>query len=231
MDTRNDYRVLLLEKAIDELAMRIKNWSLPFPINKGKLEEMVKQAKNTVYRIKYSFLPAKILLKSPDIGELEKLGKHIREELFKNYTAMRSQIRLTTKQRLIIAEIKYCLWMIMGFRRRLRYGDENLPEYAVDVIGVEVLSVQKHPSASNLKVLKAGTEKFGFIIVTNIKNIKAGEVRAIAILPPREFMGIISEAMIVSDVLDNNMKGKFVPYSIINLNELRSKVIELIESH
>ncbi len=231
MDTRSDYRILLLEKAIDELATRIKNWSLPFPINKGKLEELVKRAKNAVYRIKYSFLPAKNLMELPEISELEKLGKHIREELFKNYTAMRTRVRFTTKQRLIIAEIKYCLWMIMGFRRRLRYGDEKLPEYAVDVIGVEVLSVQKHPFANNLKVLKAGTEKFGFIIVTNIKNIKVGEVRAVAILPPREFMGIISEAMIVSDVLDNDMKGKFVPHSIINLNELRSKIIEIIESH
>ncbi|GEM_PF-709529 len=231
MDTKNDYRIMLLEDAVDRLAMRIKNWGLPFPINKGRLESLVKDVKNTVYRIKYSFLPANILLNSSDVIELERLGKQLHREIFENFDAMKTRVRLTVKQKLIVAEIKYCLWMILGFRRRLKHGDNNLPEYAVDVLGVEILSVQKHPSASNLKVLKAGTEKFGFIIITNIKNIKSGEVRAVAILPPKEFMGIISEAMIVSEPLDKSMKGRFVPYSIINLNELRSKVIELLQAH
>jgi len=231
MYTKNDYRILLLEDAIDRLTMRIKNWSLPFPINKGRLENLVKNAKNTVYRVKYSFLPANALLNSPDVIELERLGKQLYREIFENFDAMKTRAKLTVKQKLVIAEIKYCLWMILGFRRRLKHGDDNFPEYAVDVLGVEILSVQKHPSANNLKILKAGTEKFGFIIITNIKNIRSGEIRAVAILPPREFMGIISEAMIVSEPLDRSMKGRFVPYSIINLNELRSKVIELLEAH
>ncbi len=226
MDTKNDYRILVAEEAIQRLEKRVKTWGLPYPTNKNKVLELVHDIRSNLLRMKYSFLPGELLVESNEIKVLEEKTRELAGLLLPRGISLPKQTRI----QFMVAELKYCLWTLLGLRNRFLRGEDNKPEYAVDIIGVEIVSVQKHPEARSLWILKAGTEKYGFTIITNIVGIKKGEIRGVVILPPAEFMGVVSEAMIATDPLPLEYKGKPVPYDKIHLSEIRNKVEEIIRS-
>ncbi len=226
MDTKNDYRVLVAEEAVQRLEKRVKTWGLPYPINKHKALELVHDIRSSLLKIKYSFLPGELLVKSDEIRVLEEKTRELAGLLLPKEPSLPKQARI----QLIVGELKYCLWTLLGLRNRFLRGEDNRPEYAVDIIGVEIVSVQKHPKARSLWILKAGTEKYGFTVITNIADVKKGEIRGVVILPPAEFMGVVSEAMIATDPLPLEYKGKPVPYDKVHLSEVRNKVEEIVRS-
>jgi len=189
MDTVNDYRVLVAEDALNRLENRVKVWGLPYPLNRSLATERLRRLRSALMTLKYSYLPTDLLLQSEALKEIESLTKELIPTLLPP-----KEVRLeSVAHKLAVAEIKYAISTLLGLKSRLALGEEGKPEEAVDVLGVEVVSVEKHPNADNLWVVKAGTEKFSFTIVTNIPNVKKGEVRAVAILPPMNFLGVVSE--------------------------------------
>ncbi|MCE4629523.1 MAG: tRNA-binding protein, partial [Desulfurococcales archaeon] len=118
------------------------------------------------------------------------------------------------------------LLILLGLPNRILLGDENHPEYAVDIVGVEVTRVEPLENTENLKVTRGSAGKAVFTIVTNLEDIKVGQVRAAAILPPAEFKGVISEAMYSSDPIDKNYIGKRVPRKLLS-PEVKGKIISL----
>ena len=226
VDTKNDYRILVAEDAVNRLEKRVKTWGLPYPINKHRALELVHNLRSILYRLKYSFLPGELLVQSNELRELEEKTRELAGIILPRDKSFSKNPRV----QLALDELKYCLWILLGLRNRFLRGEDNKPEYAVDIIGVEIVSVQKHPQARNLWILKAGTEKYGFTVITNIAGVKKGEVRGVVILPPVEFLGVVSEAMIASDPLSIEYKGKPVPYDKVHLGEVRNKVEEIVRS-
>jgi predicted RNA-binding protein with EMAP domain len=226
MDTSRDYRILMAEDAIHRLENIVNQWRLPYKISKGKALDLLRSIRSSIMSIKYSFLPLSLLIK---LEVFESLRKNVLE-LANNLLPPHSFKPASVKQQLILSEIKYSLWVLAGLKHRFLRGEDNLPEYAVDIIGVEVFSVSDHPGMNNLKILRCGSEKYVFTVITNLKNIHRGEIRGVAILPPVEFGGVISEAMIATNTLSSNFKGKLVPYNLVNINEVRAKVLNIIPS-
>lgn len=226
MDTKNNYRILLAEEAVQRLERRVKTWGLPYPINKNKALELVHDIRSSLFKIKYSFLPGELLVKTDEIRALEERTRRLAELLLPKDTRLPKQARV----QLMSAELRYCLWTLLGLRNRFLRGEDDKPEYAVDIVGVEVVSVQRHSEARSLWILKAGTEKYGFTIITNIPSIKRGEIRGVAILPPAEFMGVVSEAMIATDPLPPEYKGRPIPYDKVHLSEVRNRVEEIVRN-
>ncbi|ADI32676.1 tRNA-binding protein [Staphylothermus hellenicus] len=224
MDTANDYRFIIAEDAVNRLRKIIVNWQLPYHIDKNKALKIVDEIKSRVMRMKYSFLPITLLLSMREFEEITNYSTELSKILLQNKPIGSKK----SKYQLLISEIRYSLWILMGLKHRFRFGEQNLPEYAIDVIGAEIFLVQKHSSADKLWVLKCGTEKFSFTVVTNIPNIRKGEVRGVAILPPVEFMGIVSEAMIATDPLPKTFKGKIIPFNRINISDVRAKILNIV---
>ncbi|ABN69980.1 t-RNA-binding domain protein [Staphylothermus marinus F1] len=224
MDTANDYRFIIAEDAINRLRKIITSGQLPHHINKNRALSIIDEIKSRIMRLKYSFLPVTLLLRMRELDEIINYSMELSKMLLpkKHIGSKKSKLQL------LISEIRYSLWILMGLKHRLRFGEQNLPEYAIDVIGVEILLVQKHPSADKLWVLKCGTEKIGLTVITNIPNIRKGEVRGVAILPPVEFMGIVSEAMIATDPLPKTYKGRIVPFDKMNVSEIRAKILNTL---
>ncbi len=223
MDTSRDYRVLIAEDALRRLESRVRSWGLPYPLNRGVAESLLGKVRSLLMSIKYSYLPLNYLLSSQQLKELALLTKELSK-----YLLPPPNFRVEgLSAKLAVAEIKYSLLILLGLRGRLALGEENLPEYGVDVVGVEVVTVSKHPGADRLWVLKVGTEKFSLTTVTNLSSVRKGEVRAVAILPPTNLYGVISEAMIVSDPIPKEYKGRRPPSNLIHTKELRA-VIESI---
>ncbi len=221
-DTSKDYRLLLVKDAVERLDRIVRVWSLNYPIRKSKVTELVKKVRGTVDSLLYSYLPLTYLVKHDALSALRELGERLAQELLPPKGAV-----LDKRTKFYVAEIRYALLQIINLRPRLLLGEENRPEYAVDIVGVEIASVSKHPSTSKLFITKAGTQKFGLTIVTNIENVRKGEVRAAAILPPREFFGVVSEAMYCSEPIPRDYVGKRPPSTLLDVKAIAS-VVEAI---
>ncbi len=223
VDTARDYRILVAEYALGLLERRVKGWGLPWPLNKGRALELLEDVRKRLLKVKYSFLPADMLVASDDLagvvlGARELAGLLLPPAGF--------QVPREARARLALAEMRWALSILLGLPQRFKLGEENYPEYAVDVVGVEVTRVE--PLTERLKTTRASAGSFALTIVTNIEEIRVGEVRAAALLPPVEFHGVVSEAMYASEPLgDKGLVGKRVPRRLLS-GEVAAQVRRLV---
>ena len=222
MDTGNDYRFIMAEYAVSRLKQRIRQWGMPWPLNKSKTLEIIEALERDVKKLRYSYLPPELLLESETLKELTSKSKELA-----TLVLPKQQVKMEQKHRLALAEIKWALSILIGLPLRIKLGVTNHPVYAVDVVGVEVTRVTPLEGTDNLKVTRASTGTIVFTIVTNIQDIKPGEVRAAALLPPVEFHGVISEAMYSSDPLPRELIGKRVPRKYLG-GELSGKILSIL---
>lgn len=221
MDTAHDYRILAAEDAIERLSRRIRQWGMPWPFNRNKAVEYLEDIRKSLLKIKYSYLPANLILESEELKNIVEKTRQLKDTLLPETIP-----KLDGGKAFALAEIRYALLILLGLPNRILLGDENHPEYAVDIVGVEVTRVEPLENTENLKVTRGSAGKAVFTIVTNLEDIKVGQVRAAAILPPVEFKGVISEAMYSSDPIDKNYIGKRVPRKLLS-PEVKGKIISL----
>ncbi len=224
MDTAHDYRILLAEDALKRLENIIKYNRLGIPLSVNRLLGYVHEMKSLLYRLKYMYLPYKDLARTEEVSRIKELAGVIAKELLN-----RELLQKFKPNRMAEAEARYALRILYGLKYRIMLGDENNPLYAVDIEGVEVVSVSRHPNSDRLYVTKA-EGILPYVIVTNISDIKKGEVRAAVVLPPVDLRGIISEAMYCSKPIPAEYKGKRVPEELIFGDEVKAKIIELLRS-
>jgi len=223
VDTANDYRILVAEHALALLDRRLRQWGMPWPLNKQQALREVEEARKALLRAKYSFLPYRDLAESPEIARVAEAGRKLAEMVLPRAPAP----RLEGGKRLAFAEMRWAISILAGLPQRILLGEENHPEYAVDVVGVEVTRVERLQGTENLYFTRASAGKAAFTIVTNLDSVKPGQVRAAAILPPAEFAGVVSEAMYASDPLPERLVGKRVPRRLLS-PEVRAQVIRLV---
>ena len=222
MDTANDYRILMAEEAVRILERRLRQWGLPWPFNRAKALQELDRARKNLLRLKYSYLPAKDLLETEELREVVEAARTIAGLVIPDQIP-----KLDGGRALAFAEIRWAISILAGLPVRIRLGDQNHPEYAVDVLGVEVVRVEPLEGTQNLFFTRASAGRVAFTIVTNLRDIRVGEVRAAALLPPAEFAGVVSEAMYSSPPLDKDYLGKRVPRKMLS-TELRSIIIRLV---
>ncbi|OYT30524.1 MAG: tRNA-binding protein [Thermofilum sp. ex4484_79] len=226
MDTSKDYRILYCERILDRFMNVIRYWKLPYyTLKREKVLNRAERVKSALMTIKYSFLPLDMLLKSDMLREYEDAVEEVVKVLSEERPIISDE-----KTKLSYAEIRYATRTLRTLRNRLMLGEKNRIEYAIDIVGVEVASVSKHPRADRLYITKAGTGEESYIVITNIRDVKKGEVRAIALLPPALIMGEVSEAMYCSNPLPPEYKGKRPPSNLIFLSEVTSQIEEVLKS-
>ncbi len=222
MDTANDFRILVAEDAVSRLEGIVRNRRLSLPVNWGKAVEIIRELRSRVLRIKYMYLPAHQLAHVPEIAEIRKLSVELARLVLD-----KDLIRRFRPDPLVVAEARYAIRVLYGLSARILLGDENNPLYAIDIEGVEVVSIHKHPRADKLYITKA-EGLLPYTIITNISDLKRGEVRAAAMLPPAVLMGEISEAMYCSGPIDPSYKGKRPPESLLYRDEVAAKIYGLV---
>lgn len=224
MDTPHDYRILLAEDALKRLENIVKYNRLGIPLNINRLLGYVYEMKTLLYRLKYMYLPYRDLARTSEAERIKELAGIVARELLN-----RELLQKFKPNRMAEAEARYALRVLYGLKYRIMLGDGNNPLYAVDIEGVEIVSVSRHPNSDRLYVTKA-EGILPYVIVTNISNIKKGEIRAAVILPPVDLRGIISEAMYCSKPIPTEYKGKRVPEKLIYSDEVKAKIIGLLRS-
>ena len=226
MNTAHDFRILVAENAIARLEKILRQKGLPYPHRKEKALDILSKIRSNLMAVKYSFMSSNLLLTYPPLKEIPKQTMELAREIAPPKMFKPKSIG----EKHLLSEMKYCLRVLAGLPLRIRLGDENKPEYAVDILAVEIFSIMKHPKASNLKITKAGTEKEGFTIITNIQNLRKGEIRAAAILPPIVLFDELSDAMYCSEPLPKELKGKRPPSSMIHSKEISTKIEEILRA-
>ncbi|MEB3756190.1 MAG: hypothetical protein GSR79_04960 [Desulfurococcales archaeon] len=224
MDTKSDYRILLALDACGRLEKRVRNWVLPWPIEKGRAMNALSSIQKDLLKLRFSFLPYRMILESPEIKDLISEAKLLYSLLFPRKS---SSIHISAKSVYAVAEIKYALSILLGLPSRIRLGDDNVPEHAVDILGAEVVEIDE--LGGGLKMTRASTGSFALTVVTNIHDIRRGQVRAIAILPPVEFEGVVSEAMYASDVISSEFIGRRVDVGLVD-SHVRAIVIDVAKN-
>lgn len=224
MDTSNDYRILIAEVAIKNLQDIIRNRRLPFSIRRDEILKKIKNIQSKLMVIKYSFLSNDILISSQQFKDFLEHVNSLADELMPKIN------NLEYSNNYIIVWIKWIIRTLLGLQFRLLLSG-NYPDYAVDILGVRINSVIIHESIRNLNVLRVSTDEEGFTVVTNISNIKRGEVRAVAILPPKEFKDIISEAMVCSQPLSEKYYGIRPEREKYNFKEVINMVEDYLFRH
>lgn len=225
MDTRNDFRILVAIDALERLKKMITGQRLHYPYNKHKAKQLLTQLHSLLMQTRYSMLPANILIQQDYVKEI----KNKALELAKTILPPKQQA--SQIDRATLAELRYSLRILIGLPARLLLGDENKPEYAIDIEAAKILSVHKHPNADKLYLTRAQARYATHTIVTNIQDIKEGEIRAIAFLPPAIIRGELSEAMYCSDPLQGIKIGQRPPPDKLHLNELRAKIIQITKKY
>lgn len=67
-----------------------------------------------------------------------------------------------------------------------------------------------------------------FAVITNLADIKAGQIRAIAVLPPRLILSEVSEAMFCRDPLKDVELGVRPPSNVLHLSEVNAITEEIV---
>jgi len=194
----DDPRYLLAWWGLEKVERVVRNPGRP--IDKGRANELLREAWSELKRLRWSGLPAEMA--SQSAPGLSKLASELKEVLGLG-SEEKDELR---------ARASWALGYLQALPTLLKLGEEVSPGRAVLVFSGRVLTVKDHPNADKLKVTRTGLGKVAITVVTNISEVKEGEVRAVALLPPAELRGVVSWGMFCSGPLDLEEGKPYPPY-------------------
>ncbi|WP_148689080.1 hypothetical protein [Methanopyrus sp. SNP6] len=172
-------------------------------VNRRRFTEVLRSIESTLQELRYSYLPPE------DVSE-------------------RLKDSLPDLKDVVDSEEPELRWLVEYlehvdevFEREIR--DES--DAVLCVVG-EVGNVREHPDADNLYITVVNTGRFGKrTVVTNLTDVEEGDSMSVALLPPREFSGVVSEGMFCGEA--DGEPGEIIEPP--KRGEVRSIVLEWIE--
>ncbi|WP_456435127.1 hypothetical protein [Methanopyrus sp.] len=172
-------------------------------VNRRRFTEVLRSIESTLQELRYSYLPPE------DVSE-------------------RLKDSLPDLKDVVDSEEPELRWLVEYlehvdevFEREIR--DES--DAVLCVVG-GVGNVREHPDADNLYITVVNTGRFGKrTVVTNLTDVEKGDSMSVALLPPREFSGVVSEGMFCGEA--DGEPGEIIEPP--KRGEVRSIVLEWIE--
>ena len=198
MPSHEDPRYLLAWWGLERVERVVR--SPGKPIDKARAQKVLNDMWSELKKLRWSGLPSDMA--STEAKTLSSLASEMKEIL-----------GLTANEReLIKAQAYWALGYLQALPQLLKLGEDVTPGEAVFVVSGKVTETRDHPNADNLKVTRVNVGYAALTVVTNIKEVREGEVRAVALLPPVDLLGVISKGMFCSDPLDLPEGKPFPPY-------------------
>ena len=178
MDTANDFRIRLAEKAIEECEKSLGNLRIQ---KRKELVKKITQLKSEIQILKYSYMDFKELSEfestlkiSNTAGEvLKKIENHERDFHYLNS--------------------KYWLDYLQNLPKLLKRGEIEKASEAIRYFSGDVVSSKK---LNDLWLCKVDCG-FGMDVITNSQELANRKRIVVAFLPPKQFGNYISEGMFV----------------------------------
>ncbi len=233
-DTSKDYRLLVAEKAVELFLKTVEHAKFKGKWNKKGAQQLAKEMIPEIQAMRYTYVDPKELVDTPQMKALKEKAEGIIEALGGDewHHTFLSLADKSEREKVeeAVAKVRFFLNTILGLDKRLALGKINDPVIAVDIKVGEVMSVSKHPNADRLLVTNVNIGDRAVTVVTNDLTVKEGNHVAVALLPPANFRGIVSEGMFLGagEGVLKNVKGeigglpKGIPLEA--LNETRNLV-------
>ncbi len=196
VDTAKDARILVVEDALSRLTSIIRNRRLKMHLDYGRFNEVLRDLEKTFYEVKFSYMEAPQLADLPATKKIVQTVAALGDGFEKAIKSTDYKPK-TSNEQLAIAEFRYSVRAITGFPRRLKLFPDD-PGYAVDLLAVEISQTTLVKGSDKLTECRCTDGSRIWHIVTNIQGVKSSMKLPAAVLPPTEFMGVISEAMFLS---------------------------------
>ncbi len=239
-DTSRDYRLLVAEKSVEFFLKTIEHAKFKGKWDKKRAQKLAREMMPEIETMKYSYLDPRELKDTPQMGALldkcngiiEALGGEGWGRRFVDLASKDERVKVEEA----VARVNFFLNTIIGLGRRLSLGRIRDPVIGVDVLVGEVMSTSKHPNADRLLVTNVNIGKRATTVVTNDLTIKEGNRVAVALVPPQNFRGVVSEGMFLGagDGVLKDVRGeigglpKGIPLEA--LNETRNLVEAFLKS-
>ncbi|WP_456483384.1 hypothetical protein [Methanopyrus kandleri] len=172
-------------------------------VNRRRLTEVLQSIESTLQELRYSYLPP------------ENVSERLKD-------------LLPDLEDVVDPEEPELRWLVEYLEHADEVFEREIGDEADAVLCVvgEVGGVREHPNADNLYVAVVNTGRFGKrTVVTNLTDVEEGDSMAVALLPPREFSGVVSEGMFCGEA--DGEPGEIIEPP--ERGEVRSIVLEWIE--
>lgn len=188
MDTAEDPRLLVVEKALQELKASFKHGHIKAQFPREEAAEAVDRGLGALQGLKYTYAEPDQLVELPQFNELVEAVNVV--ETLLGGPGFEDEI---DEKPLAVAQAAWTIETVGSLAERIQLTGDGL-ELAVDARPGRVLSVSKHPDADELWVtgVAAGSS---IRVVTNDGSVSKGDRVGVAMLPPTELHGVISRGM------------------------------------
>lgn len=184
MDTANDFRIRLAEKALDELEKSLNNVRVQ---RRKDLVRAIAGLKSEVQVVKYSYLPFEELATYESTVKISETAESVLEAVL---SAERDFHQLNSR---------YWLDYLVNLPSLLKRGSIEKAYEAIRYFSGEIVSSVQLSDSLWLCSFDCG---FRMDVVTNSKEFSAGKRAVVSYLPPRQFGNVVSEGMFVPAELD-----------------------------
>ncbi|GAA5818867.1 MAG: tRNA-binding protein [Methanobrevibacter sp. CfCl-M3] len=200
-DTANDYRLLIAQKSKELYKRAINSGSFKGHWNKRMALDIAENMNSDFQTLAYSYLDPKDLANTPEIKSLrEKIDEIVKylggDDWVKKFLE-KTPKEEKEKVEENIAKVKFFIRTISNLKERIELGSIDDPIVGVDIIVGEIMSISKH--GDNLMITNVNISKNAIKVITNDLNVKEGNRVGIAVLPPVNFLGVVSEGMFLGD--------------------------------
>ncbi len=234
MDTASSPQIRMAEVAVEKLLKTLEsakfrgNWD-----RKGAISA-AKEIARRLPEIKYSYMEPGELRESEAMRALKEGCMKILQSLGGREWQREFLSRAAREERRSVEEaaarIRWALNVLYNLDARLTLGDD--PAYAVDIRVGEVMSVHRHPDADRLLICNVNVGR-AITVVTNDLSVREGDRVAVALLPPAEFRGVLSEGMFVGagEGVMKNVDGEIGTAPRLEadaLQEVRNQVMRVL---
>ncbi|MHA1220775.1 MAG: hypothetical protein ACTSQB_03485 [Candidatus Heimdallarchaeota archaeon] len=189
MDT--DSRIVIAIGVVKSLTDIVQNKKIPLTLNRQKIMTRLSEINSKLMALKWSYKPLEQVLHSKELREIEIFAKEIFDELPEKWVEMLSSRGVEGKKS--VAELTYLRDFFYTMRERITKGFSDDYADAIDIFCGEILSIEKLDAKNWKCVVADGQARYN--VITNISDLKKGEVVPIAKLPPQIVHGVLSEGM------------------------------------
>ena len=187
----SDVRLILADGIVDYFTQMVKNKRIPLTMNRQLILTRLSEVKSKLMALKWSYKPLEQVLLSKELRNVEIYIKEIFDSFPEKWEEMLTSRGLDGKH--TAGTLVFIRDFFYTMRERITKGFSEDYADTIDIVCGEIQSIEKI-DANNWKCLVAdGRARYN--VLTNIQELKKGDIVPIAKLPPQIVHGIYSEGM------------------------------------
>jgi predicted RNA-binding protein with EMAP domain len=220
-DSSKDPRILVAHRACALLKQTLQQKSrVKLHASRDRVVEMAAGLDSSVMALMYTYQEPADLAVSPMTEEIVDTAGEVAE-------ALEPVISSPEAPPLIRANFLWCLRTLKGLAGRFSNSGATLAS-GVDLLAVQVRNVITRGKLWLTPVTDGTTD---YTVMTNIPKIQAGDVLAVAFLPPREVGGEVSEAMYLGEERRKEPPGTLLDENDVDAREASGILHDEIQKH